>query len=95
MDTDIKNAEKLIWHILVLEECLCLQVNGSEHVFQAVLQWRDDVVAILKQAAIDSETFACMRDMKTSEDHCVRGTCRATSGQLESSIEIGQSEVRA
>ena len=63
MDTDINNdREKLLWEMLVVDECLRLQMNGSEHVLDALLQWREDVVGILKQATIEFEELNCIKD---------------------------------
>ena len=72
MDTDIyHDREKLLWEMLVVDECLRLQMNGSEHVLDALLQWREDVVGILKQAAIKFEELNCIKDTKitVSEEH--------------------------
>ena len=56
MNTDINNdREKLLWEMLVVDECLRLQMNSSEHVLDALLQWCEDVVGILKQATIECE----------------------------------------
>ena len=72
MDTDIYHVrEKLLWEMLVVDECLRLQMNGSEHVLDALLQWRKDVVGILKQATIEFEELNCIKDTKitVSEEH--------------------------
>ena len=72
MDTDIyHDREKLLWEMLVVDECLRLQMNGSEHVLDALLQWREDAVGILKQATIEFEELNCIKDtnITVSEEH--------------------------
>ena len=65
MDTDIyHDREKLVWEMLIVDECLRLHVDSGAHMLDALLQWREDVVGILKQATIEFEELNCIKDTK-------------------------------
>ena len=70
MNAPMKAASRARRTVLV-DECLRLHVDSGAHMWDALLQWREDVVGILKQATIEFEELNCIKDtnITVSEEH--------------------------